>query len=199
MFRSAEVHDLIVIEDDAYDLTDPGRISPVGARIRHRSIYVAGVSKSLAAGLRVAFLIAPKPYLKPLALAVLNTIWMAPPLNGELAAMWINDGTADRTVEIKRTEAARRYMIACDALDVLRFRGKPRGFYVWLTLPEPWTGQEFEGRALEAGINVFGAEKFTVGETTAPAAARISLTGAESLDDFRKGLASIREILSASP
>ncbi len=192
----AETHDLIIIEDDAYDLTDPDRLSPVGSRVRQRSVYVAGVSKSMGAGLRVAFLIAPKPYLKPLAQAVLNTIWMAPPLNGELAAMWIADGTADRTVEIKRTEAARRYMIACDALEGLRFRGKPSGFYIWLTLPEPWTGREFEAHALEAGVNVFGAEKFVVGETTAPAAARISLTGIESLNDFKKGLTAIRDILS---
>ena len=79
--RRAEVHDLIIIEDDAYDLTDPGEQTPVGSRARHRSVYVAGMSKSLAAGLRVAFLVAPKPFLKPLAQAVLNTIWMAPPLN----------------------------------------------------------------------------------------------------------------------
>jgi len=192
----AEKHDLIIIEDDAYDLTDPGRISPVGSRARHRSVYVAGVSKSLAAGLRVAFLIAPKPFLKPLAQAVLNTIWMAPPLNGELAAMWINDGTADKIVELKRAEAARRYMIACDMLEGLLFRGKPSGFYIWLTLPEPWTGQKFEERARELGVNIFGAEKFAVGETAAPAAARISLTGTESLEEFRKGLTLVRDIIS---
>ena len=90
-------------------------------------------------------------------------------------------------------------MLACDILDGLRFRGKPSGFYIWLTLPEPWTGQEFEDRAFEAGINVFGAGKFTVGETAAPAAARISLTGTENLDDFREGLVAIRDILSTAP
>lgn len=186
--RLAEVHDLTIIEDDAYDLTDPGSPAPVSSRARHRSVFVAGMSKTLAAGLRVAFLVAPKPYRKPLAQAVLNTIWMAPPLNAELASMWINDGTADRIIEEKRTEAAKRYMIACDMFDGFRFRGKPTGFYLWLDLPEPWTGKTLEAAAHAQNVNVFGSEKFAVGETVPPAAARISLTGEEDIDDFRHGL-----------
>ncbi|QGY39579.1 aminotransferase class I/II-fold pyridoxal phosphate-dependent enzyme [Pseudodesulfovibrio cashew] len=186
--RLAEVHDLIIIEDDAYDLTHPGRTTPVSDRARHRAVFVAGLSKSLAAGLRVAFLVAPPALRKPLAQAVLNTIWMAPPLNVELAAMWITDGTAEQILEAKRAEAARRYMIACDVLDGLRFRGKPTGFFCWLELPAPWTGAAFEAAARARGINVFGAEKFVVGDTAAPAAARLSLTGAEDIDDYRQGL-----------
>ncbi|QJB56061.1 PLP-dependent aminotransferase family protein [Pseudodesulfovibrio sp. zrk46] len=196
--RLADAHDLIIIEDDAYDLTAPGMLDPVGSRVRHRSVYVAGMSKSLAAGLRVAFVVAPKPYRKPLAQAVLNTIWMAPPLNGELAAMWINDGTADQVVEIKRAEAARRYMVACDMLEGLRFRGKPTGFYLWVELPEPWTGQALEKAAQADGVSVFGAEKFVVGETKPPAAARISLTGVQDMEEFRKGLWILTNILSGT-
>jgi len=109
--------------------------------------------------------------------------------------MWINDGTADRIVAKKRAEAARRYMIACDVLEGLRFRGKPSGFYLWVELPEPWTGQTLEAAALAQGVSVFGAEKFVVGETKPPAAARVSLTGAESMDDFHKGLKILRELL----
>ena len=115
----------------------------------HRSVYIAGMSKSLAAGLRVAFVVAPQPMLKPLAQAVLNTIWMAPPLNVELTAMWITDGTADRVVAAKQAEAARRYMLACDILDGLRFRGKRTGFFLWLELPEPWTGRALEQAAAQ--------------------------------------------------
>ena len=76
----AEWHDLLIIEDDAYDLTNPARIPPVGDNARDRSLFIAGMSKSMAAGLRVAFVAAPKRLLKSLAQAVLNTIWMTPPL-----------------------------------------------------------------------------------------------------------------------
>ncbi len=193
--KLAAWHDLLIIEDDAYDLTDPGRIAPIGTRARDRSIYIAGMSKSLAAGLRVSFVVAPKPLLKPIAQAVLNTIWMTPPLNVELASMWINDGTADAVVAQKTQAAARRYMLACDMLDGYRYRGKRSGFYIWLELPEPWTGQTFEDAAHKQGINVFGAEKFVVGEAQAPPAARIALTGPGTLEDLEKGLKVIKSVL----
>jgi len=193
--RLADVHDLIIIEDDAYDLTAPGTPEPVGSRARHRSVFIAGLSKSLAAGLRVAFVVAPKPYLKPLAQAVLNTIWMAPPLNVELAAMWIGDGTADRVVEAKRKEASVRYMAACDLLEGIRFRGRAGGFFLWMELPAGWTGTFFEQAAREQGVNVFGAEKFAVGETAPLPAARVSLTGTDSIEELRRGLRILLRIL----
>jgi DNA-binding transcriptional MocR family regulator len=193
----AETHDLLVIEDDAYDLTNPGDAAPVGCRDRERSVYIAGMSKSLAAGLRVAFIAAPRRLLKPLAQAVLNTIWMTPPLNVELAAMWIEDGTADAVLAAKRAEAARRYMEACDLLEGLRFRGKPSGFYIWLELPPPWTGGSFAAAAARAGVSVFGAERFAVGEAAAPTAVRISLTGTERREDLALGLTAIRDLLRA--
>jgi DNA-binding transcriptional MocR family regulator len=197
--KLAQWHDLLIIEDDAYDLTDPGRIAPVGDRARERSVYIAGMSKSIAAGLRVSFVAAPKHLLKPLAQAVLNTIWMTPPLNVELAAMWINDGTADRVVQEKRAAAARRYMLACDVLDGFRFRGKRSGFYLWMDLPGQWTGQALEKASHKHNVNVFGSEKFVVGETPASPAARISLTGPGSLDELEKGLGIIKKILSERP
>lgn len=197
--KLAEWHDLIIIEDDAYDLTDPGRITPIGAHARHRSIYIAGMSKSLAAGLRVSFVVAPKQFIKPIAQAVLNTIWMAPPLNAELSSMWISDGTADDVVKRKSVAAARRYMLACDALEGFRFRGKRSGFYLWLDLPEGWTGTALENAAQARGVNVFGAEKFVVGEAPPPAAARISLTGTDTLEELEKGLTIIKDILGQRP
>lgn len=197
--KLAEWHDLLIIEDDAYDLTNPGGIPPVGENARDRSLYIAGMSKSLAAGLRVAFVAAPKRLLNPLAKAVLNTIWMTPPLNVELAAMWIEDGTADMVLEKKRMAAARRYMLACDVLEGFRFRGKQSGFFIWLDLPGAWTGLALEKAAHEQGINIFSAEKFVVGDTPTPKAARVSLTGPGSLDELKKGLTILTGILNNKP
>ncbi|WP_419786056.1 PLP-dependent aminotransferase family protein [Pseudodesulfovibrio sp.] len=195
----ARKHDLTIIEDDAYALTVPVAHPPVAALAPERTAFIAGLSKSVAAGLRVAFIAAPRQFLKPLAESVLNTIWMAPPLNAELATAWIIDGTADRTMETKRAEAARRYMLACNAFENLRFRGKSGSYYLWLDLPAPWTGQAFETRARQHGVNTFGAQKFAVGETKPPNAARISLTGENDLANFKLGLHILADILSGKP
>ncbi len=187
--------DLIVIEDDAYDLTRPGVIPPISKLIPDNGIYIAGISKALAAGLRVAFLVIPQQYRRAIREAILNTMWMTPPLNVELVSMWIKDGVADRVIDLKRKEAGRRFDLAGKILSDYSFTGIATGFFIWLALPDPWRGPVFEQRMRDLGVNVFGAEKFTVGDAPAPAAARISLTGAKSIGEFTAGLQLIKRVL----
>ncbi len=52
-----------------------------------------------------------------------------------------------------------------------------------------------ETRAREAGINIFGAEKFAVGDTVVPPMARLSLSGPKNTEELRKGLTILREII----
>lgn len=194
--RVALRHELAIIEDDAYDLTSPGLLPPVAAVAPENTVYIAGVSKALAPGLRVAFLSAPDRFRKNLSRAVLNTVWMAPSLNVELACMWIKDGTAEHTIKAKRAEAKKRFGLARELLREHDFNGLPTGFFIWLRLPGQWTGQNFEAAAREAGVNVLGAERFVVGDAPAPAAARVSLAGTASRAELRKGLSIIADLLS---
>lgn len=194
--RVAERRSLLVIEDDAYELTAGGGAPPVASFLPERSLYIAGLSKCLGAGLRVAFAAAARGDLRrELAKAVLNTVWMTAPINVELAAQWIMDGTADRTVERKRGESRRRFDIAGDSLGGLRFQGRRTGLFLWLELPESRRGRSFETRARELGVNVFGAEKFAVGGARVPAGARISLSGPRDADELRRGLSVLRELI----
>jgi DNA-binding transcriptional MocR family regulator len=188
-------HGLIVIEDDAYDLTRPGIIPPVSTLVPDNGIYIAGISKALAAGLRVSFVVIPQTLRRLVRDAILNTIWMTPPLNVELVSMWIKDGVVDKVISRKRLEAAKRFDIAGNILHGYNFAGIRTGFFIWLALPHPWRGIIFEQRMRELGVNVFGAEKFTVGDAPAPSAARISLTGTKSIGEFIEGLQLIKRVL----
>jgi DNA-binding transcriptional MocR family regulator len=129
-------------------------------------------------------------------MAVLNTIWMTPPLNAALTSQFIKDGTADKIVSAKLAEAARRFAVAKKALNGFSFEGLPSGFFIWLNLPSPWNGKEFELCAREKGVKVFCAEKFAVGSFTVPPAARISLIGTDSADELAKGFKIIIDMLS---
>ncbi|XPV76127.1 MAG: PLP-dependent aminotransferase family protein [Desulfovibrio sp.] len=188
-------HKLTVIEDDAYDLSSSLILPPIATLIPNQSIYIAGVSKALAAGLRIGFMVAPPHLRNELIIAVLSTTWMAPPLNAEIICNWITDGTAKKTIEKKRKDAAERNVIAKEVLKDFDFNAQDTGFYIWLELPEPWTGKTFETRCRELGMNVFGAEKFVVGDTVAPRAVRLSLTGPKSPEKLRQGLGLVRDIL----
>lgn len=197
--KVAKQHGLLIVEDDAYDLTRPGIIPPISSLLPEQSVYIAGISKVLAAGLRVAFMVVPRKYRRPICEAVLNTVWMTPPLNVELVSMWIKDGTATGIIEQKRKEAAKRFALAARILHGYCFQGIPTGFFIWLVLPLQWSGYTFEQRMRQLGVNVFSGEKFAVGDAQPPAAARISLTGPKSSDQLVEGLQLIRRVLAGPP
>ena len=86
-------------------------------------------------------------------------------------------------------------MLVKDILKGYSFRGTDTGFFIWLKLPDRWTGKVFELRAREAGISVFSAEKFAVGGTAAPDALRISLTGPSTIGELERGLEVIKDLM----
>jgi len=197
--KTAEHHGLILIEDDAYSLSRDEIFEPVSSFMPENSIYIAGMSKALAAGLRTAFVRVPHRYRHSFCEAVLNTIWMAPPLNVEIARRWIKDGTVDRVLLRKKEESAVRFQLAEKILQDYSFAGVKTGFFIWLSLPEVWSGLLFEQRMRELGVNVFGAEKFTVGDAPAPAAVRISLSCVKNRADLASGLQLIKRVLDEGP
>ncbi|WP_020586133.1 PLP-dependent aminotransferase family protein [Desulfobacter curvatus] len=187
---------LFLIEDDPYALMHPLHpTAPVSARVPEQGIFIANVSKAFGAGLRVAFLSAPGPLRAGLSEAVLSTVWMASPITTELACSWIMDGTADATVEAKCKESKRRYAAAAERLSGYVYQGHETGFFIWLHLPKPWSGAALELRAREAGVNLFGSERFSVGHEPVPAAVRLSLSGPATLEDLDKGLDTICRII----
>ena len=194
----AITHELTVVEDDTYNLTHPQNNSQPKSLITGNGVYITGISKTLAAGLRVAFMaVAPKHH-QQIRKSLLNTVWMTPPLNVEIVSLWIKDGTADAVIASKRKEAKKRFELAKSILHNYSFSGIPTGFFIWLFLPPPWQGQTFEQHMRSLGVNVFGAEKFTVGDAKAPAAVRISLTGSRRIDELAKGLQLIKQVLDDS-
>lgn len=196
--RLARDRNLVVIEDDAYALSCPDDYGPLALRYPEGTVYLAGASKVFWPGLRVCFAAAPKNLRPGLVEAVLNTVWMAPGLNAELAAHWIMTGEADRVMAAKRAESERRINLARTILPPGSFDCQPTGYFIWLKPPPPWTGLEFENRARLAGVNVFCAEKFAVGGAPAPAAVRIALSGPAGDKDLIRGLEILADLLSGA-
>lgn len=188
-------HGLIVMEDDAYELTCPSGLPPVSSFAPESSLFVAGISKTMAAGLRVAYLAASKKFHAAIGQAILNTVWMVSPLCAEIAGIWISDGTAEKVLKRKRDAARERNLRAREILRGHEYRGKDTGFYIWLFLPQGTTGVEFQKKGREAGVNLFGIEKFLVGDGDVRPAARISLSRLESIQDMESGLEIITGLL----
>ncbi|MCX7708795.1 MAG: PLP-dependent aminotransferase family protein [Clostridia bacterium] len=191
-----EQNHLTLIEDDIYSFTCKEELPAITALIPQNSIYIAGVSKAFYAGLRVAYVVAPKHFRNKVAQAVVNTIWMAPTLNSAIVSECIMNHTADKIIISKMEEVSRRFGIVESKLSKYSYTGNSSSFFIWLNLPEPWTGKEFELACRENGVSVFCADKFAVGGEAAPSAVRISLSGTDTIEELEKGLAIIEQLLS---
>jgi DNA-binding transcriptional MocR family regulator len=192
-------NDLILMEDDAFGHTGARRGAALSARLPENGIFLGGTSKVFGAGLRVSFVAAPTRFIAPLERAILSTVWMASPLTTEILIRVIASGKAEALIRAKNREATKRTSLALKKLSAWRVHSRPSGFYVWLELPQPWTGRELELAAREAGVRVFCAEKFAVGGAAVPSAVRLSLTGPETLADLSRGLDLMAGILRTGP
>lgn len=168
----AERHGLTIIEDDVagflLDKTPPA----IAAFAPDRTIFISGLGKAIAAGLRVGYLAAPDA-LRPRVQSALNaTVLFSSPVVAELATTWIEDGTAARIAEQKRAEVALRQRIARRMLG--HEGGDPRAMHLWVELPKRWSADAFVEEARRRKVRIASASSFAV-TPDVPRAVRISI------------------------
>jgi DNA-binding transcriptional MocR family regulator len=192
-------HGVAIVEDDVHSFMLPSQPPPLSSFAPENSYYILSTSKSIAGGMRIGYLVAPERMIEPLATSLRATVWMAAPLMAEIASEWIRDGTADRIVEQKRSEAAARQSIARAALDGFQFDAHPLSFHLWLHLPEPWRSNEFSAQLRRRGVVVTPAEAFVPGREEPPHAVRVCVGAPRSRAQLEKGLCIIRSVLQQTP
>jgi DNA-binding transcriptional MocR family regulator len=195
----AKAHNVAIVEDDVHSFLLPGPPPPLSSFAPDNSYYILSMSKSIAPGMRIAYLVAPERMVEPLATSLRATVWMAAPLMAEIAAEWIRDGTADRLMDQKRSEATTRQLLASEILDGFEFDADPLSFHLWLHLPEPWRSNEFAAQLRRCGVLVTPAEAFVPGREEPPHAVRVCIGAPRSRAQLEKGLRIIRGVLQETP
>ncbi|MEO6710742.1 MAG: PLP-dependent aminotransferase family protein [Planctomycetota bacterium] len=200
----AERHGLWIVEDDSHGFLLPkdGAIAPVAAFAPERTLFIESLSKSVSAGLRVAYLLAPcsDPDLMPRLIGANNAIaWMGAPLMCELAALWIGDGTAARIARAKRSEIAARQMLARRLLDDPKTPSAPTSSTLWLELPDPWRADEFVKSCRKRGVAVSAPESFAVLRSNVPHAVRLCIGTPSTREELSEALTIVSEVLRVGP
>jgi DNA-binding transcriptional MocR family regulator len=195
----AKAHNVLIVEDDTYGCLPPERPLPLWALAPEVTLYIAGLSKSVAPGLRIAYLVAPKRLYEQLVPGIRSTTWMAAPLMAEIAAAWIDDGTADLLLKRKRKEATERQALARKVLGRRTAVGHPHSYHLWLRLSAPWTSESFTAEARRSGVAVTPGEAFAVGGGAPPGAVRVCLGAVRSRARLEKGLRVLAEVLAGAP
>lgn len=173
----ARRHGVAIIEDDAYGFVPPDAPAPFAALAPELTWHIAGLSKCLGAGLRLAYVVVPDLRSGwPFAAALRASSIMASPLTAALATHWIEDGSADALLAFIRSETAARQRLAAEILPAGLCRTDPLSFNLWLELPPPWTRAAFIGQMQATGIGIVASDAFAA-KGPAPEAARICLGG----------------------
>lgn len=192
----ARRHGLILIEDAAYAFLAPDPPAPLAALAAlapETTVYVSGLSKSVATGLRVGFVAAPAAWIPKIGRAIRATTWNTPGVMTAIACGWLADGTVARLEVEKRQDAMARQAIATEVLAGLRCSRHPASYFLWLPLPEDARADRVAASLMAEGISVSTAEPFATGAQV-PHALRLAL-GSVAPSALRHALARIRRVI----
>ncbi len=183
------------IEDDVFAplLVDPP--PPVSSFAQDKGFYVAGLSKAIAPGLRLAFLKVPDQYYQDALANLRITTWLASPLMMEMACNIISGGDADRMIKAQRIEIGKRQAMANKILADSDLGGDHNALHLWLKLPDPWRAAQFKDELARREVLVVSSDAFAIERSNQTHAIRISLGTPPSEAKVMEGLKIIRDTL----
>src|SRR5450830_242420 len=191
----ARQYGLLIIEDAAYAFLadDPPPPPPLAALAPEITVYVSGLSKSVATGLRVGFVAAPLPLVQKIERAIRATTWNTPGVMTAIACDWLEDGSIARLEADKRADARSRQAMARKILKGLHTISHPASYFLWLPLPEDVRADQVAMALLQENVSVSTAEPFAVGEQV-PHAIRLAL-GSVGPDALQAALKTVRKVI----
>jgi GntR family transcriptional regulator/MocR family aminotransferase len=166
LLKKADKQDLLIIEDD-YEMEINYDSNPVPALksldTNGRVIYIGSLSKTLAPGLRVGFMVGPKELIKA-AQKLRQLMLKHPPLNNQrTVALFLAQGYHDALLrKLVRTFQERRSVMANALIKYIPqchfFNSGGSSF--WCELPKEINTQKLKESALDAGILIITGDSY---------------------------------------
>jgi len=189
--RTVEKLGLPVIEDSVYGfLADE---APLSALAPDSCILLDSLSKKVAPGLALGFIVAPLRLRESIMASVRSGGWTAAGYAFAAGQRLMGDGTATELVRLKRADAQRRQQMAGERLAGFEIQANRQSYHLWLTLPQHWRSQTFVAAAARRDIALTPSTTFAVSPGHAPNAVRLALAQPpiEQLDAGLRTLAGI--------
>ncbi len=171
--------------------------APLAALAPNSCVLVDSLSKKVAPGLALGFIIPPPRLRESVMASVRSGGWTPSGYSFAAAQRMMADGTAAELVRLKRIDAQRRQQIAAERLAGFEIQANPNSYHLWLTLPPQWRSQTFVTAAARRDIALTPSSTFAVSPGHAPNAVRLALA-APRIDQLEAALRTLAEILSSS-
>lgn len=198
--ETARRTNMTIIEDDLFRLLDP-RLQPPAlfSLAPERTYHLTSVSKTLAPGLRVGFLIGPDGREQTLVRQQTVTGGRSVGIAAEVVRHWIESDAASRILANIIAENAARRSIARDALRSRSILCAPGAPFLWLKLPDQWQPGDFARAALDRGVKITPGPAFAIDRRSDDRAVRVCFSGAASMPDLRRALQVLDGLLDEDP
>jgi len=192
----ARQQNLIVIEDGINSLLNEQSQKAVASYAPERTVYIASLSKAIAPGLRIAFVVTPQKYKANLSNSLYNINLSVSPFLEELAFRMIASKDTEKLIEIHRRLTMQRNQLVNEYLFKYSLLGSNECIFRWLLLPNGFTGEQFERLAYQEGVQVYAAERFAVGNAKPPSAVRLAISAPNSKEELETGLKILKRLLA---
>ena len=190
----ARQHGLVLIEDAAYAFLAEGAPPPLASLAPETTVYVSSLSKSVATGLRVGFVCAPREWIPRLERAIRATTWNTPATMTAIACSWMEDGTVARLEEDKRRDATMRQDLVAEVLGRLKRISHPASYFVWIPLAQEVRADAIAMALVRERISVSTALPFST-STHVPHAIRLAI-GSVDLATLRRSLETVASVIA---
>ncbi|TDC71104.1 PLP-dependent aminotransferase family protein [Actinomadura sp. GC306] len=189
---------LHAVEDRVWAFLPEDGPPPLAAEAPQRTVVVDSLSKRLAPGLSVGFVVPPAALAGRVGAALRSGAWGPTAFALEAATGWIRNGTVAAVTGAKRADAAARTRIAAERLPGAADRSAPCAYFRWWELPPRWRAETFVAAAARRGIAVTPGAAFAAGTGSSPRAVRVGLAS-PPLELLGDALGVLAEIAAGSP
>ena len=190
---------LILFGSQAYRVfAGPDAPESFAALAPERTVMVACLSKSIAPGLRLGFILPPeREGARDRLLLGIRALGYSPPsLGGLVFSQWQRDGTADGIADEVLQEAAARTRLATNILGKrIAVPGAPQSLHVWMPMALI-EAERLTARALRAGIALTPPDGPAV-DPDGPSGVRLCLGGIADRARLETALHALRDMVDA--
>ena len=183
----------LLVEDDNFGHVAGHDVPPLAALAPDRCVYVCGTSKSIAAGLRVGYILPPAALVGRVIDSLQSMHWSSPALMGEIATMLIDEGHADEFIAWHRREARERNTFARKLLGLEGGKALA-SYHLWVPLPWPHRTANFVAKLRQEGVLVAPSDQFAVDRSPVPDAIRLALGSISDTARLKLGLHRVADV-----
>lgn len=194
----ARRHDLQILEDNCYTLMN-SNIPTFRALAPERTWHVGSLSKTISAGLRFGYLIAPMGMGNTGRLTAQHSFFaLSRPVEAMVLEL-LESGEAARLRDLVAKDLDERLQMTINVLGAFDLYWRPGLRFVYLRLPSGWRSSAFVARAEVEGVLIRSADEFSLVHGHAPNAVRIALAGNIEKEAFADALLQLARLLARPP